>query len=118
MNAYISKNIAITVIFSFTTLSCGGLKIKPRKDSELVDSVFTSSKALYYIEGCENSEVCGNNRVEQRVDRVLVCENLHPSIAPLFKRPYKIEIEAEESFTIKSVVDFSCWGLELSLIHI
>jgi len=101
------------MICTTSTLSCGGITNKALKDSELVNSVFTSSKALYYIEGCENLESCGNGgRIERKVDRILVCENLPPSVAPLFKRPYKIDIEAGASFVIKSVVDIGCWGIK------
>jgi len=97
------------MICAISTLSCGGITNIPRKNSELVDAVFTSSKALYYTEGCENDANCGASRVERHVDRVLVCENLHPSIAELYNRPYKIE--AGSSFIVKSVVDIGCWGL-------
>ena len=55
-------------------------------------------------------ESCASTRAERHADRALACEVLNPSIASLYNQA--IEIEGEKNFTVKSVVDIGCWGLQ------
>jgi len=110
MNRSIARVTLIIMFCSGFTLSCGGVTNNIRKNSELVGTVLSSKKALYYMEGCKIKESCGSTRVERHADRALVCEALNPSVVSLYERP--CQIEGKTSFIVKSVVDIGCWGLQ------
>lgn len=94
---------------------CGGVTERLNNDRRFIGQILKTNQVLHYMEGCTKRHSCGETSVEREVDRALICGDVNPGFASLYRNTYALS--GDKFFTVEKIVDVGCSGIDCTFSY-
>jgi hypothetical protein len=75
----------------------------------VIGQQFSAGDSVYYMEGCNNFDSCGDTPRDREINRSLVCGELNSTVTPIYNKSY--QIPSETTFELIELLEIQSHGL-------